>query len=126
MIDQHLAGTQLIPPEIGVRLAGGEEEPVLLIDLGEVDRRRLLALLEGGQPLGERGLGHLGGTSHQRIDGGFASWGDGVAGLQPLGGQKAPGHGRDQRAVESGEAGELDMDRCHQQSSTYPLQIAEN
>src|SRR5207247_2233569 len=46
MVYDHLFAFEFVPGERLVGAAAGEEEAVLLIDLGEVHGRRLLALLE--------------------------------------------------------------------------------
>ena len=46
VVDDHLLALELVPAEGLVGAASGEEEAVLLVDLGEMHDRRLLALLE--------------------------------------------------------------------------------
>ena len=64
VIDDDFVALELVPAEGLVGAASGEEEAVLLVDLSEVHRRRLLALLERTETLGRRRLGHV----HRAVD----------------------------------------------------------
>ncbi len=111
VIDEDLGLGQLVPREIGIGLAGGDEEAVLLIDLGEMQRRWLLALLERAEVLGDGRLRHVHAAIDKPGDGRFAGGRDRMLGLEAFLLEEAAGNGRDERTVERREARELDADR---------------
>ena len=95
----------------GIGGAAGEEEPVLLVDLGEVHGRRRLALLERPEALRRRRLADVHACpSTQPVDRRLPGGGDRMLRREPFLLQEAAGDGGDQRRVERGEARELDAD----------------
>ena len=110
VVHERAPAIQLVARERGVRRAAGQEEPVHLVDLGEVHRGRGLALLERPEALGRRGLAHVHGAGRDPLDRRFAGRGDGMSGREPLLLEEAAGDRRDQWRVERGEARELDTD----------------
>src|SRR5260370_37954396 len=91
-------------------LTGGAKGHVDVVGLGEVHRGGSLALLEGHEALGGRGLADVHGARHHALDGGLAGRRHRVPGLEPFLDQEAARDGGDQRGIEGGEAGELDID----------------
>ena len=68
--EQHgLGAFQLVPAEIRIGLAPGEEKAVHLVDLGEVHRRRRLALAQRRKALAQGGLHDMRRAVLQRRDG---------------------------------------------------------
>jgi methionine-R-sulfoxide reductase len=110
VIHEHTPALQLVPGERRIRRAAGQEEPVHLVDLGEVHRGRGLALLERPEALRRRGLADVHSAGHHPLDRGLPGRRDRVPGREPLLLEEAGGDRRDQRGVESREAGELDAD----------------
>jgi hypothetical protein len=90
--------------------AGGEEEPVLLVDLGEVDGRGSLAPLQRAEGLRGGRLDDVRRPARERLDRRLAGRGDGVRRLEPLCLEESAGEGGDQWRVEGGEPRELDAD----------------
>ena len=56
---------QLVPCEGGIRLASGEEEPIHLVDLGEMDCGRRFPLIERREPLAQGRLSNVSGAIFQ-------------------------------------------------------------
>ena len=110
VVDDHALALELVPREVLVGAAAGEEEAVLLVDLGEVQRRRLLALLERQETLGWRRLGDVHGSVRQAGNPGLAGRRNRMLSRQPLLLQEAARHRGDQRRIECGKSGELDAD----------------
>src|SRR5262249_26029808 len=96
--------------EGGVWAAAGQEETVLLVDLCEVERRRLLALLQRAEALRRGRLRHVHRPVDQPGNGRFSRRGYRVLGLQALLLQEAARHGGNERRIERRETGELDAD----------------
>ena len=112
--EQHdLRPFELAPVERRVGFPSGQEKPVHLVDLGEMDDAGILALGQRPEPLAERRLHDMGGAVLQRRDGGDAGRRNRPARLQPLLVQEPAGDGRDQRRIEGREQGELDVDLGH-------------
>ena len=59
VIDDDLPALELVPREGRIGSAAGEEKAILLVDLSEVERWRDLALLQRGEALARRRLGHM-------------------------------------------------------------------
>lgn len=110
VVHQHGLAAQHVPAEVLHRRPPGEEEAILLVDLGEVHGGRRLALLERAEGLRGRRLPHVHGAVHQPLDGRLAWRRHRVARPEPLLGQEATGNGGDERSVEGREAGELNAD----------------
>src|SRR6266851_3682621 len=110
VVGQDALALELVPGEGRIRRAASQEEPVHLVDLGEVHGGRGLALLERPEALGGRGLAHMHGAGHDPFDRRLAGRRDRMPGREPLLLEEAAGDRRDQRGVEGGEAGELDAD----------------
>ncbi len=83
--EQHRLGAlEPVPVEIGIRLARRQEEPVHLVDLGEMHRTRCLALVERIEPLAQGRLDDVGGAVLERRDRGHTGRCDRPLGLEPL------------------------------------------
>jgi hypothetical protein len=111
VVHEHLLAGELLPREDGIGGAAREEEAVLFVDLGEVNRRRLLPFLERAEALGRRGLAYVHGAVHDALDGRLARGRHGVPRLETFVLEESARDGGDQRRVEGGEAGELYADR---------------
>src|SRR5262252_1857138 len=68
VIDQYGLALELVPGERRIGTAGGEEEAVLLVDLGEVNDRRRLTLLKRPETLRRRRLAYVRRAGHDRVD----------------------------------------------------------
>ena len=110
VIDEHAPALELVPGERRIGGSAGEEEAVLLVDLGEVHGRRLLPFLERPEALGGRRLADVHGPVDDALDRRLAGGRDRVLRLQALVVQEAARDGGNQRRVEGGEACELDAD----------------
>jgi hypothetical protein len=119
VVDEHPFAPELVPGEREIGGAGREEEAVLLVDLGEVDRGRPRALFQRAEGLRRRRLADLHCSVHDPLDRGRAGRGDGMFRLQSFVLQEAAGDGGDQRRVEGGEARELDADFVAHDRSTH-------
>jgi len=110
VVDQDILVLELVPGEVRVGRAAGEEEAVLLVDLGEVKRRRRLTLFERTEALRRRRLADVHRAGHDPVDGRLADGRDRVLRQQALFLEKPAGDRRDQRRVECRKARELDVD----------------
>src|SRR5207245_10763165 len=110
VVDEDLPTLELVPGEGRVGRAGGEEKAVLLVDLGEMDGGRPLALFQWTEALRGRRLGDGGRPAHEPLDRRLAGRSDRVLRLEPRLPQEATRERGDQRRIEGGKARELDTD----------------
>src|SRR5262249_51491302 len=110
VIDEHALAAQAIPRETGIGGARGEEEAIHLVDLREVHDGRRLSMLERTETLRWRGLADVYDACHHALDSRLPRWRDGVLRGEAFLGEEAARDGRDERRIESGKTGELDVD----------------
>src|SRR5207245_9640350 len=110
VVDEDLPALELVPGESRVGRAGGEEKAVLLVDLGEMDGGRPLALFQWTEALRGRRLGDVRRPAHEPLDRRLAGRSDRVLRLEPRLPQEATRERGDQRRIEGGKARELDTD----------------
>src|SRR5262249_43168213 len=123
---QDLLVLELVPRELWIGRAPGEEEAILLVNLREVNDRRRLILLEGAEALRGRRLADVHGARHHPVDGRLADRGDRVLGLQAFVLQEAAGDRGDQWRVERREARELDVDGVAQKALLWEIRLRHN
>src|SRR5712691_465223 len=104
VVDEDLPALELVPGERRIGRARGEEKAVLLVDLGEMDGRRPLALFQWTEALRGRRLGDVHRPAHEPLDCRLAGLSDRVLRLDPRLPQEATRKHRDEWRVDGGKA----------------------
>jgi hypothetical protein len=117
VVDQDPGTGQLVPAKRRIRRAGGDQEAVAPVDLGEMHDLGRLAALERREARRDRRLDQVHAAVGEAGARHLAGRRDGEHRIQSFGGQKARGLGGDQRAVERRIAGEHDPDLGHDGTS---------
>ena len=100
MHEHKSARQQFVPRECRIGTASGDQEPVPLIDLSEVHRRRLLALLQKSPTRRDRRLRHIDLTCRQQLRHRLPRRQGRIDRLKPLLLEKSARDGADEWAVE--------------------------